>query len=764
MDWIKTFNRGQWIIHSVFLVALLFGVGSTIFALRVNYLQRTEDERIAKINSLVTFFKEDDSFEKIGKYLSQVNTDKSQNKLREVSQKVAQAEELLEIKANADLGKSIAKFNGLITNTSGMSDPSDALKVLKNKVNSLVGHARSRAYKNVIIISERMNERLEQLNSKNVAGSVQVGYLKTDINRLIQLISGSTLDAGEKKAMLDRFNSMKNELELLGSLNNQSKDLKGVIKDATLAMSQWGLDLEKKSKDAAGLQVSKQNQLIVLLAGMVGFLVISWMGLAYLFRWQRNKISDNVEAEVKSVIEKGIMADQRFMMDHYSETTRNDIVRLLDELKVKLNLGSMLHEGMPFAGCMIDSQFKLTWHNALFLEQFYLAEEEVRSDSFNWDYLREYLNLDEDPVYEALVNKIAGIYPVKVKMDEMTPAQPYEMYVTPVSVNREEKVMVFFYPLVAVKEAIAEQVNMAADTLNRFVTLWNEEKLDEDELRLLQKDFINNDLGATYKNLAETFDRLNHEKEEFIGAIRTLEHEKSSLEFAITEWEKTDAFKKEIVKDELKVVHEMRDVFLQGVDRYESIMNINRTILQQNDDLRGEGSRMQQMSVESNRRGREMNEILNQLDTMKVDYKKLKFELLEVKTRLISINNSLFGQLPVLDEAQQKLALRYKDELARLDLNVTVLDKKLSQLDVLISKLLMMNDNKPVEQTTIQFQTSQKDHEIREVLMQIQKSSANEQKKIVESFRTLHGLMRKDLAAAPRINGATEESTESFLS
>ncbi len=765
MDWIKTFNRGQWIIHSVFLIALLFGVSSTIFALRVMSLQNTEEERITKMKALLSFFKTDDSFDKVGKYLSWADTEKAQTKLRDLSRKIAQIEELLEVKASPDLARTMKNFNGLIGNNASMSSPVDALKVLKQKINSLSSMAKSKGYKNIGIISARINDRLEQLNQKNVGGSVQVSYIKSDLKRLTQLVNSSTLDDGEKKAIVARFSSMENEVDLLSSLNSQSRNMKTVIKDATLSLGQWTLDLDKKTTDMSDMQVRKQNQLVILLAGMVGFLVISWMGLAYLFRWQKQNISLNVESEVKTVIEKGIMADQRFFMDHYSEATRNDIVHLLDELKVKLNLGSMLHEGMPFAGCMIDSHFKLSWFNHLFLEQFYLSEEEVRSDSFNWDYLREYLNLDEDPVYEAMVNKIAGIYPVKVKQDELTPMQPYEMYVTPITVNREEKIMVFFYPLVAVKEAIAEQVNMARDTLSRFVTLWNEEKLDEDELRLLEKDFSTNDLYDLHQTLAELYQRLVSEKEEYVSMIRQLEKDKSELEYNVSEWERTDSVKKEVIRDELKVLHEMRDTFLQSVDRSESIMNINRTILQQNDDLKNDGAKLLQAGQESARRDREVQEILGHLDSIKGDYKKLKFELLEVKTRLISINNSLFSQLPVLDEGQQKLANRYKDELARLDLNVTVLDKKLSQLDVLLAKLNMMSSPNPVQQTTIQFQTTQKDHEVREALMQIQRSATNEQKKIVDSFRSLHSLMRKDLSEAPRVQQyLSEESGDSLLS
>ena len=764
MDWKKTFNRGQWAIHGIFVVAVVFGVGSTLFALRLNHLQSTEEERGLKINSLINHFKKDMSFEKIGKHLSWAQPDKANDKIRELSQKIAETEELLEIKSSKDLSLGMRTFNRLINSTSGMSDPSDALKVLRNKVASLYDVANNKKYSNVELLAERMKERLEQLNPKNVSGSVQVSYLRTDLKRLENLVSGSSLTDGEKQALLDRFTSMQNELELLGSLSSQSRDVKAHVTQASLALSQWMLDVEKKAQDIQGMRFQKQNQLVLMLAGMVAFLVTAWMGMAYLFRWQKLKMGEQVEMEVKGVIEKGIMGDQRFMMDHYSDLTRDDIVRLLDELKIKLNLGSMLHTGLPFGGCMIDTNFKLTWFNHLFLEQFYLSEEEVRSDAFNWDYLRDYLNLDEDPIYQALVNKIAGIYPVKVKQDEYAPSQPYEMYVTPINVNREDRVMVFFYPLVSVKEAINEQVNLSRETLGRFISHWNEETLDEDQIRLLEKDFKNNDLNELYKTLVTLFERVNGEKNECLHTIRNLEKENDAYVETIESMKDIEEEKKDIIKQEFQLANDLRDTFLGSVERMESLMHINRSILQHNDDLKTDAQKMQQVTLELTKKTKDTMEIMNQLEGVKTDYKKLKFELMEVKAKLISINNSLFGQLPPLDEAQQKLAMRYKDELARLDFNVHTLDKKLSQLDVLLNKLHMMHEKSPVEQTNFNFTTSQKEHEMREALLGIQKSQSTDEAKIIESFKCLHVLMKKDLNKVHEAKAISTETLEAFLS
>nr|MBA2405514.1 hypothetical protein [Bdellovibrionales bacterium] len=678
-------------------------------------------------------------------YLSRAEADKAHDKMRELTQKIVETEEILEFKVSTDLGLNIRTFNKLINSNSEMSNPTDALKVLKQKVNALHDVATSNKFKNVSIIAARMKERLDNLTAKNVGGSIQVSYLKTDLARLSKLIADSALSEGEKAGLNNRFESMKNELELIGNLNSQSRNIKVHISQAELALTDWLTEVDKKAANLKGMRGQKQNQLIIMLSSLIAFLVVAWMGLAYLFRWQRNKIEVQVEAEVKTVIEKGILGDQRFMVDHYSDTTREDIIRLLDDLKIKLNLGTLLHEGLPFAGCMIDYNFKLTWYNNLFLDQLYLSEEEVRSDAFNWDYVRDYLNLEDDPIYQAMVNKVAGIYPVKVKQDELTPAQPYEMYVTPISANREGRVMVFFYPLVSVKEAINEQVALTKVSINRFATLWNDNALDEDELRILERNFKNHDLNDLYAQLFSIFNRVTNEKTECLHTIHALEKENHRHSLTIQEFKETEEMKRGIIREEIKTVNDLRDSFITSLEKSDGLLHINKTIMLQSDDFKNEAYRLHQITLEAMKKSKESMEILGQLDSVKIDYKKLKFELMEVKAKLISLNNSLFAQLPPLDENQQKLAIRYKDELARLDFNVATLDKKLSQLDVLLSKLNMIHEKQPVEQTSFNFQTTQKDHELREALLEIQKSLNLEEGKIMDQFQNLHGLMKKDL-------------------
>ncbi len=761
MDWKKTFTQGQFAIHTFFVIGILATTGAALYSFRMGNMQKVEEQQILKVNQLTQNLKQDKSFDKISKYLSWAEANKAHELMKEFNNKIASTEEILEIKVSKDLAKEMTKFDELINLNSGLSSPDDVLKILKQKVKNLEDLSKQKKYRSIESISSKMTDRLNTLNAKNVGSSIQVNYLKSDIAQLNSIVEKSTIQAPEKTGLLNRFSSMTNELELLSNLNNQSRNLKMSVNQANLALVNWMKDVEKKALSFKNIRVQKQNNLIIMLSSVVAFLVLSWMGMAYLFRWQKQKISTQLEGEVKSVISDGILNDQRFMIDQYTDVTRTEIISLMDELKVKLNLGTLLHEGLPFAGCMIDHNFKLVWHNQLFLDQLYLSDEEVRSDAFNWDYVRDYLNLDQDPIYQALVNKIAGIYPVKIKQDELSPSLPYEMYVTPVVANREERVMVFLYPLVSVKDAINEQVHVSQNAMVRFIELWNAERLDEDELGLLERDFSNNDLKNLYTELHQLFNRVTDEKVEYLHTINNLEKENSELKEKIKIMEDFEAERKLIVKDEARIASELKLSFVTNIESNESLIQINKTILQQSDDLKNEAHRLNLVSQEALKRAKESGEIIQQLESMKGEYKKLKFELMEVKVKLISMNNSLLGQLPALDENQQKLANRYKDELARLDFTVAAFDKKLMQLDVQISKLSMIHEKLPSEQTSFSFQTTQKDHEVREALIDVQKRLNIEEGRVLENFKTLFSLLRKEYKSDRMV---TNLNTDQFLS
>jgi hypothetical protein len=348
-----------------------------------------------------------------------------------------------------------------------------------------------------------------------------------------------------------------------------------------------------------------------------------------------------------------------------------------------------------------------------------------------------------DPVYEALVNKIAGIYPVKIKSDELSPALPYEMYVSPITANREDRVMIFFYPLMSIKESIDQQVEQIKKPLIQILDSWQKDKLDEDEKAVFEKDFKHIDEEEIYTKLISIYDRSQADRKDLLNSILDLEKENVDYFQAIKDMKSINDKRKDDLKKEMRLVNEMKSTLLETVEKSDQLMTINKTVLGQNDELKSQAQQIQVKTQGVLKKHKETSEIINQLDLIKNDYKKLKFELMEIKAKLISMNNSFLASMPVLDDQQSKLATRYKDELARLDFNVATLDKKLSQLDVLFSKLQVMYDRQE-EQFNFNFMTSQKDHSLRESLTQLQKDFSYQEEAIVDQFKSIFELIKND--------------------
>src|SRR5690606_2993114 len=124
--------------------------------------------------------------------------------------------------------------------------------------------------------------------------------------------------------------------------------------------------------------------------------------------------------------------------------------------------------------------------------------------------------------------------------------------------------------------------------------------------------------------------------------------------------------------------------------------------------------------------------------------------------RLISMNNTLFAQLPAFDQNSQKPAHRDKDELARLDFNVCTLYKKLGQLDIPLTTLTKTHEKEAAQQATLNCQTSHKDQAMKQALITIQKAQTLSEAKVIESFQDLIHLMKKEMVSTDYSEASNE--------
>lgn len=102
----------------------------------------------------------------------------------------------------------------------------------------------------------------------------------------------------------------------------------------------------------------------------------------------------------------------------------------------------------------------------------------------------------------------------------------------------------------------------------------------------MEKDFQNNDLNDLYHELNNLHERTEGEKHECIQTIRSLEEENSSYHTIIEEMKRIEEERKGIIRKEFNLAEELKHSFISSLERSESLLQINRTVLQQNDELK----------------------------------------------------------------------------------------------------------------------------------------------------------------------------------
>ncbi len=76
----------------------------------------------------------------------------------------------------------------------------------------------------------------------------------------------------------------------------------------------------------------------------------------------------------------------------------------------------------------------------------------------------------------------------------------------------------------------------------------------------------------------------------------------------------------------------------------------------------------------------------------------------------------------------------------------------------------MMNEVKATEQIPFNFQTTQKDHALKETIHELQKAFTAEEGRLVGNLQSLKELMKQDLEASRKSQELTETGNHAYLS
>ena len=219
------------------------------------------------------------------------------------------------------------------------------------------------------------------------------------------------------------------------------------------------------------------------------------------------------------------------------EKTQKQFKRHIDFILQKLDLGREFETGVPLPCFIINHHCQITWGNDLFLEQFSLESHELGKEYLDWKFISKYLLLgDEDPIEKTIMEKVPGVYQVKIKFDDMM-TKSYEMHVSPMCTESGEKILILFYPLAFIEESIHSQIQLISKPLEHIIpkidlmNLQNEEVQSEvnfwiEEIKKSGQDKIYNDLLKLRDRIIEQF---NYSADQVSKLSQELQDSKQSL-------------------------------------------------------------------------------------------------------------------------------------------------------------------------------------------------------------------------------------------
>ncbi len=423
--------------------------------------------------------------------------------------------------------KSLKKTAGILDNLISLPELTSIYLVLKNKVNDLHQFIDSNNWKTLGRFSSRLKAELSISNlEKNEVSSFKKtqnleNILKTSFARMIDVTNNSSLPQEKKDLIVSKFNIFKTEMDMLEKYNGQMNQLFISINDLEKNFQDWN----KNSTLSISLKKiefeTKSNYLFYSLIGLI-FLMVTLLGLGfYLDKFFTKSNQSKLERTILESIREGVIANKPLI--GYSEEFTKELESVRDYVHQKISFGSIVFESLPFATLFLDSNLSVIWGNSIFFQVFGLEKD--KREMMTWDYVQRFTNLGEnDPIYLALKNDLAGIYQIQVKKGQKEEATPFEMYVHPAMYQGQKRILLFLYPLKDLQDSLANQTKSIVGPITRSIDAMINNQFDESFKNNIQKDFEVSGIEGILNKFTRFSELINNQRAELLLQLEKVEN------------------------------------------------------------------------------------------------------------------------------------------------------------------------------------------------------------------------------------------------
>lgn len=683
-------------------------------------------------------------FRTISDALGDVKTGEAEKQIQSLQQSIRKLETTLHISPEPMLMKTIEKFQESVQENASFSHPPELLNTLSEKATSLRQLSQSRNWRNLTAYSVRLEGRLRGLRQSGQTNSLQVRYAESDIASMERLTRTSSLDESNKQEVLRRLEGLRQEISMLSDVHVAGRKYQGLEAEGREGLARW---LGRARLAASALKTASERRLqgAVQELWIVGsFVLLVWAGLTFLWSSALRAQRFSQDQGILEVLREGVMNQSDSWRQHIGEARIDEVERTIRLAKKRMSLGDDVQHSLPFAALLINSQGKIIWSNSALSDEFHLDHEAVMEEDFSWEQIRRRLTgVPADAVEYALNAHEGGTWQIQAEVEKGV-CLPYEMHISPVvGKGQDHKVLVVFYSMVMMREAITDQARLVASPMRAAIqVLENGTWSEETETRLAPL-WSAAGLGDDWSRLSQALHRLDGSRRELLAQVEQQENTVHDQAKMIQELEMGIDRRLGTIKDQIHSLKELRDGLisidgqsLEMLQGHAAVVAEARAFMKRTEIMR------ENMKSVMDRLHSTKDAVAN-LERHKQDYKFDKQEIAESKMELMKTHNRFLGSLPSMSSATETLAASMKDQLLRLDEGLSHLDSRLGQIDVQITKLAMSCAGNVPDSERMTIDLTSHEHNVSE----IQRTMREDQEHLVKLLRDLFESMRTDQQA-----------------
>ena len=685
--------------YQVSLIVIMVATMGTIFYFwKLGFIDGSRSQELHQANYILEQYQQKNPLGEIEQIVFNEDSKLAINKLKAFESDFEKIDKLIEVNEFDNVVKETQQLKKAIANLISFPKIEKVLGVFNDKLEKFYHYVDSNNWRTLTRSGQRiLTQTKGEINKNSIHNLTR--SIQNELETMDKVTENSLLSRAEKQEIISRINNLRIETNMLNKYVDERHFFYELLKNYKTTVSNW-INIVNPDLSLLKLQSEQVGRYYVM--GLLGILILTtivFLGSFVVNRLVATRSQQQVEKRIKHYIQDNIISEMDDNLDQFSDEFQTFTHQTAKYVNKRMSFGSIFQDTLPIGSILLDHNLKVIWANQHFADQWQIAEEELNREYLSWDYLAKLTNIGEDdPVLEALKNGIAGIYQVQIKVNEKEPVRPFEMYVSPVKYNNQNRVQLYFYPLSSLQKTITDQAMSIVGPVARTLDLMLKGDYDDHYKEQLYRDYEIAgimDIQAKFNELELLFKR---KEGRMIDELEV-------LHVRLEKWETTI---KEINEINKKIQEQTREQ-IGGLRLFkDSVIGLSQlgTTFEQNSvsGIKVMRKMLSNIAI-SLQTNNKLSEALKDISTAIPDMEKTKLELKDQKGQVNEIKTNLYHSISQLVHIKKKIHdpsllekfeqnfNKLNSEFKLLDQSTEALDKKITSIELMLSKSEMfLND------------------------------------------------------------------------